>query len=72
MDGGKQMTIRPPAEQLRHTALEIAEKAEELLGQLEQMTSFEVLITLKPFEPPTYTVKKMYVSKSAFEGKEEE
>ena len=66
------MTIKPPAEQLRHTALEIAEKAEELLGQLEKMTSFDVVITLKPFELPTYTVKKMYVSKSAFEEKEEE
>jgi hypothetical protein len=66
------MTIKPPAEQLRHTALEIAEKAEELVGQLEKMTSFDVVITLKPFELPTYTVKKMYVSKSAFEGKEEE
>ena len=66
------MTIKPPAEQLRHTALEIAEKAEELLGNLEGMTSFDVVITLKPFELPTYTVKKMYVSKSAFEEKEEE
>ena len=69
------MTIKPPAEQLRYTTLEIAEiaeKAEELLDQLEKMTSFDVVITLKPFEMPTYTVKKMYVSKSAFEEKEEE
>ena len=69
------MTIKPPAEQLRYTTLEIAEiaeKAEELLDQFEKMTSFDVVITLKPFEMPTYTVKKMYVSKSAFEEKEEE
>jgi hypothetical protein len=72
MDGGEQMTIKPPAEQLRHTALEVAEKAEELLGQLERMTSFDVVITLKPLEPPTYTVKKMYMSESFFQEKEEE
>ena len=65
------MIIKPPEEQLRHTALEIAEKAEELLGELERMTSFDVVITLKPFEMPTYTVKKMYCSKASFESADE-
>ena len=65
------MIIKPPEEQLRHTALEIAEKAEELLGELERMTSFEVVITLKPLEMPTYTVKKMYCSKVSFESADE-
>jgi hypothetical protein len=60
-----------PAEQLRHTALEIAEKAEELLGQLERMTSCDVVITLKPLEVPTYEVKKMYISKAVFESADE-
>jgi hypothetical protein len=66
------MTIKQPAEQLRQTALEIAEKAEELLGELERMTSFDLVITLKPFEVPTYTVKKTYMSESVFQEKEEE
>lgn len=65
------MIIKPPAEQLRHTALEIAEKAEEILGQLERMTSCDVVITLKPFEMPTYEVKKMYCSKVSFESADE-
>lgn len=65
------MIIIPPVEQLRNTALEIAEKAEELLGQLERMTSFDVVITLKPFEMPTYEVKKMYCSKVSFESADE-
>lgn len=65
------MIIKPPAEQLRHTALEIAEKAEELLGQLERMTQFDIVITLKPFEMPTYEVKKVYVSTAAFESADE-
>ena len=65
------MIIKPPEEQLRHTALEIAEKAEELLGELERMTSFEVVITLKPLEMPTYTVKKMYCSMAFFESADE-
>jgi len=65
------MIIKPPEEQLRHTALEIAEKAEELLGELERMTSFDVVITLKPFEMPTYTVKKMYCSRASFESADE-
>lgn len=65
------MIIKPPAEQLRHTALEVAEKAEDLLGQLERMTSFDVIITLKPFELPTYTVKKMYCSRESFESADE-
>lgn len=65
------MIIKPPAEQLRHTALEIAEKAEELLGQLERMTSCDVVITLKPFELPTYEVKKMYCSRVSFESADE-
>lgn len=65
------MIIKPPAEQLRHTALEVAEKAEDLLGQLERMTSFDVIITLKPFEMPTYTVKKMYCSMAVFESADE-
>ena len=66
------MIIEPPAEQLRHTALEIAEKAEEILGQLERMTSCDVVITLKPFEVATYEVKKIYWSKAALQGKKEE
>ncbi|MBQ1777192.1 MAG: hypothetical protein IIZ93_03450 [Acidaminococcaceae bacterium] len=65
------MIIKPPEEQLRHTALEIAEKAEELLGELERMTSFDVVITLKPFEMPTYTVKKMYCTRASFESADE-
>lgn len=65
------MIIKPPAEQLRHTALEVAEKAEDLLGQIERMTSFDVIITLKPFELPTYTVKKMYCSRASFESADE-
>ena len=65
------MIIKPPAEQLRHTALEVAEKAEELLGELERMTQFDIVITLKPFELPTYTVKKMYFSKAVFESADE-
>ena len=65
------MIIKPPAEQLRHTALEVAEKAEELLGQLERMTQFDIVITLKPFEMPTYEVKKMYCSKVSFESADE-
>ena len=65
------MEMMEPAEQLKHTALEIAEKAEELLGNLERMTSFDVVITLKPFEMPTYTVKKMYCSKVSFESADE-
>lgn len=60
-----------PAEQLKHTALEIAEKAEEILGQLERMTSCDVVITLKPLEAPTYEVKKVYFSKSVFESADE-
>lgn len=65
------MEMMEPAEQLKHTALEVAEKAEELLGQLERMTSCDVIITLKPFEVPTYTVKKMYFSKAVFESTDE-
>ena len=65
------MIIKPPAEQLKHTALEIAEKAEEILGQLERMTSCDVVITLKPFEAPTYEVKKVYVSRAFFESADE-
>ena len=65
------MIIKPPAEQLRHTALEIAEKAEELLGELERMTQFDIVITLKPFEMPTYEVKKMYRSMVSFKSADE-
>ena len=65
------MEMMKPAEQLKHTALEVAEKAEEILGQLERMTSCDVVITLKPFEMPTYTVKKMYFSKAVFESADE-
>ena len=65
------MEMMEPAEQLKHTALEIAEKAEEILGQIERMTSCDVVITLKPFELPTFTVKKMYVSKAVFESADE-
>lgn len=63
--------VMEPAEQLRHTALEIAEKADEILGQIERMTACDVIITLKPFEVPTYTVKKMYFSKSVFQSADE-
>ena len=65
------MEMIEPAEQLRHTALEIAEKADEILGQIERMTECDVIITLKPFEVPTYTVKKMYFSESAFQSADE-
>ena len=60
-----------PAKQLKHTALEIAEKADEILGQIERMTECDVIITLKPLEVPTYTVKKMYFSKSFFQSADE-
>ena len=66
------MVMMKPVEQLKHTALEIAEKAEELMGNLERMASFEVIITLKPFEVATYEVKKMYWSKAALQGEKEE
>lgn len=66
------MKMMEPAEQLKHTALEIAEKAEELMGNLERMTSFDVIITLKPFEVATYEVRKMYWSKAALQVKKEE
>ena len=65
------MEMMKPAEQLKHTALEVAEKAEEILGQLERMTSCDVVITLKPFEMPTYEVKKVYFSKAVFESADE-
>ena len=65
------MKMMEPAEQLKHTALEVAEKAEEILGQFERMTSCDVIITLKPFEMPTYTVKKMYCSMVSFESADE-
>lgn len=60
-----------PAEQLKHTALEVAEKAEEILGDIERMASCDVIITLKPFEVPTYEVKKMYFSSAVFESADE-
>ena len=65
------MEMMEPAEQLKHTALEIAEKAEELLGNLERMTQFDIVITLKPFEMPTYEVKKIYCSRVSFESADE-
>ena len=66
------MRMMKPVEQLKHTAHEIAEKAEELMGNLERMASFEVIITLKPFEVETYEVKKIYWSKAALQGEKEE
>ena len=56
-----------PVGDLREAALEIAEKAEEIIGSQEHITDISVEIRLHGIDIPEVDIRKTYMPAGAFE-----
>lgn len=53
-------------EALRAMTSEIAERAEEIVGTIDNMKAIQITIYLNPYDPPSYNIDKDYLVPATF------